>query len=120
VLLVDDNLDAAETLAMVLDLQGFETRVAPDGPRALEMAGDFRPDVAVLDIGLPVMDGNELARHLRHRQPDLRIVALTGYGTRGGADASVDAQFDARLLKPVELPTLLAAITPQSPAAPSD
>ena len=116
VLLVDDNLDAAETLAMVLELHGFETCVEPDGPRALESAADFKPDVAVLDIGLPVMDGNELARHLKRSQPDLCIVALTGYGTHAVDDSTGDC-FKARLLKPVELLTLLAAIAPDAPAA---
>ena len=75
-------------------------------------ADSFKPDVAVLDIGLPVMDGYELARHLRHRQPELRIVALTGYGApRNAGDVHSDA-FKARLLKPVEMPALLAAIAP--------
>ncbi len=109
----DDNLDAAETLEMALELHGFDTRVAADGPRALACAESFAPTVAVLDIGLPVMDGNELARRLKRLLPDIRLVAVTGYGGSAGGEAWTGDCFEARLLKPVEVPALLAAISRQ-------
>ncbi|HEX2688193.1 MAG TPA: ATP-binding protein, partial [Kofleriaceae bacterium] len=82
VLIVDDNVDAAQTLHEFLTAVGHESAVAYDGVAALELAASFRPDTAVLDIGLPVMDGYELARKLRERfGPDkLRLIAVTGYG----------------------------------------
>ena len=81
ILVVDDNEDGAEMLSEVLSAKGYRTRVARDAPSALEIAGEFRPEVAFLDIGLPVMDGYELARHLRARG-GIRLVAVTGYGQR--------------------------------------
>ncbi|HXH35014.1 MAG TPA: hybrid sensor histidine kinase/response regulator, partial [Plantibacter sp.] len=82
VLIVDDNEDAAEMLSLLMQALGYTTRTAHDGPSALTLLDSFRPDVAVLDIGLPVMDGYELARRLRDR-PDpgpLTLIAVTGYG----------------------------------------
>jgi CheY-like chemotaxis protein len=82
ILVVDDSVDGAEMLAAALSAKGYDTRVAHDAPVALLIAADFRPDVALLDIGLPVMDGYELAARLREL-PDLngmKLIALTGYG----------------------------------------
>ena len=84
VLVVDDNIDAADLLAEGLQMIGHETRTAYDGPSAIDIAAEFDPEIAVLDIGLPVMDGYELARRLRDRTPPshpLRLIALTGYGS---------------------------------------
>ena len=105
ILLVDDNVDAAEMLSSSLQLLGYDTRVAHDGPEALRVVSSFSPDVALLDIGLPVMDGYELAVRLRE-QPGLdrlRLVALTGYGQESDRRRSELAGFDAHLVKPVTI-----------------
>jgi signal transduction histidine kinase len=110
ILVVDDNLDSAHSLATLLRLFGNEVLEAHDGAAALEAAGAFRPDVAILDIGLPGMDGYELARRLR-RLPGLehvRLAALTGYGSEQDRRRSRAAGFDDHLVKPVELETLQA------------
>jgi PAS domain S-box-containing protein len=112
VLLVDDNPDAAETLAELLRSAGHQVFVAHDGPTALAQAHAFRPHVALLDIGLPVMDGYELARKLRSSLPaaPLRLVALTGYGQEHDRRRSLEAGFAEHLVKPVEGTQLLAAV----------
>src|SRR5262249_35497810 len=108
VLIVDDNLDCAEMLELGLQALGHETRVAHDGPRALAAARDFHPDVALLDIGLPGMDGFELARRLRDelgtKTPTL--VAVTGYGQASDHARTREAGFAHHLVKPVELDTV--------------
>jgi anti-sigma regulatory factor (Ser/Thr protein kinase) len=80
VLVVDDNVDAAESVAMMLRFNGHGVFLAHNGPEALRMAEVVRPEVAVLDIGLPGMSGYEVAEHLRRRLPDCLLVAVTGYG----------------------------------------
>ncbi len=114
ILVVDDNQDTAQTLALLLQLQGHETRAAYDGAAALETARGFRPDVVLLDLGLPRMDGYEVARRLRS-QPGaapLFLVALTGWGQAEDRRRTREAGFDCHLVKPVdaaELQNLLAA-----------
>ncbi|HLV68825.1 MAG TPA: ATP-binding protein, partial [Polyangiaceae bacterium] len=111
VLLVDDNQDAAEMLASLLRAEGHDVLVAHDGPSALAEARAFRPAVALLDIGLPVMDGYELAEKLLALLPrPLRLVALTGYGQDHDRRRSVEAGFAEHLVKPVDAADLLAAI----------
>ena len=111
ILVVDDNQDAADLLAEVLRDQGHEVRVAHDGPQALERVGDFQPQVAILDIGLPVMDGYELAVALRDRLgPDLRLLAVTGYGQERDRSRSHEVGFEKHFVKPVALTDLLDAI----------
>jgi CheY-like chemotaxis protein len=114
VLIVDDNEDAAEMLSAALSAAGHETAVAGDGPAALALAATFRPGVALLDIGLPVMDGFELAQHFRtHDDPALRtvrLVAVTGYGQDHDRRRSASAGFDEHLVKPVDLDRLAAVI----------
>jgi PAS domain S-box-containing protein len=116
VLAVDDNVDAADGLALLLDLQGHEARVAYDGAGALEAARDFRPDVAILDIGMAVMDGYELARRLR-RAPETEkmvLVAMTGWGQEEDVRKAKEAGFDHHLVKPSDpaaLEKLLAALS---------
>jgi CheY-like chemotaxis protein len=113
VLLVDDNVDAAESLAMLLRLWGHEVAVAHDGPAALRAAAAQRPQVALLDIGLPGMDGHEVARRLRS-QPGLGpvvLVALTGWGQDEDRRRSQEAGFDHHLTKPVELSALRELLT---------
>ncbi len=103
-LVVDDNQDAANSLAMLLRLQGHEVRVAHDGPAALEMVDVYRPEMVFLDIGMPGMDGYEVARRLR-RQPGLesvRLAALTGWGQQEDRRRTAEAGFDHHLVKPVE------------------
>jgi len=104
VLVVDDNVDAAYSIAKVLELFGHKVRCVHDGPSALDMAREFRPDVIVLDIGLPGMDGYEVARRLRstagfERTP---IVAVTGYGQDDDRRRSREAGIDQHLAKPVD------------------
>src|SRR5262249_5015696 len=117
VLVVDDNEDAALTVAEVLRELGYEVAVAHDGPSALASADQFAPDVVVLDIGLPVMDGFEVARRLRARASNgdapPKLVALTGYGQEVDKAHSRAAGFDAHLVKPVDMAALQAAIGPQ-------
>jgi signal transduction histidine kinase len=111
VLLVDDNRDAAEMLAELLRAAGHEVLVAFDGPSALGAVPDFTPEVALLDIGLPVMDGYELARRLKDVLPATpRLVAITGYGQEHDHRRSQEAGFDAHLVKPVQAAQVLATV----------
>ena len=108
VLIVDDNVEAARMLATLLEAFGHSTSVAIDGPSALAVAPAFRPEVALLDIGLPVMDGYELARRLRGIEgfAATRLVAITGYGQASDRRKSREAGFDDHLVKPVNVATL--------------
>jgi CheY-like chemotaxis protein len=105
VLLVDDNTDAARALALLLRRDGHDVHVAHDGPAALESAPAFRPQVVLLDIGLPKgMDGYEVGRRLRELPGlgDTVLAALTGYGQEDDRQRSLAAGFDAHLVKPVD------------------
>jgi CheY-like chemotaxis protein len=108
VLLVEDNRDAAESLAMLLELHGHRVRAVGDAWAALEAASAEPPDVALVDIGLPGMDGYELARRLRASggPPVPLLVALTGYGLERDKERAAAAGFDAHLVKPVDLDEL--------------
>jgi len=110
ILIVDDNEDAAELLALTLQARGHITQVALDGPAALEGVLAFAPDVALLDLGLPGMDGCELAQRLRMKDARLRLIALTGYGADKDRERTHAAGFDAHLVKPVDLKNLEATI----------
>jgi CheY-like chemotaxis protein len=114
VLVVDDNRDAADTLAETLRFGGFEVATACDGVEALTTVERFSADVAILDIGLPSMDGLELARRLRDASSTraIRLIALTGYGQQVDFAASSAAGFDVHLVKPVEAHVLFAAVSP--------
>ncbi|WP_051971337.1 ATP-binding protein [Massilia sp. 9096] len=107
-LVVDDNVDAAATLGMLLEACGHEVAVEHESPRALERARSLRPDAALLDIGLPEMDGNELARRLRLDPATSAIVliAVTGYGQEQDRRNALEAGFDHHLVKPVDLDRL--------------
>ena len=112
VLLVDDNEDAVELLGEALSRMGHSVRVAFDGPSALAMASGFLPEIAVLDIGLPVMDGYELARRLRKIHGEkLQLIALTGYGQPDDHTLSKAAGFHTHLVKPVEIEEVVRAMT---------
>jgi signal transduction histidine kinase/ActR/RegA family two-component response regulator len=108
ILVVDDHHDSGESLATLLRLLGHEVRVVYDGPTALETARTFKPQVGLLDIGMPGMDGVELARRLRTdlELPDLLLVALTGYGREEDRQRSSNAGFNAHLVKPVDVAAL--------------
>jgi signal transduction histidine kinase len=113
VLVVDDNIDAARLLAEAFEIVGYHTRVAFDGPGALDVAAEFDPDAALIDLGLPVMDGYELCGHLiaaanGRRRPIL--MAVTGYGQVTDREKSEAAGFDAHIVKPVDVPALMSAL----------
>ena len=112
ILVVDDNHDSALSLAMVLTIMGHETRTAHDGETALATAEEFHPDVVLLDIGLPKMNGHEVCRHLRERPwgKDLVVIALTGWGQSEDRRQSQDAGFDGHLVKPVSYETFAAML----------
>jgi signal transduction histidine kinase/response regulator RpfG family c-di-GMP phosphodiesterase len=108
ILIVDDNADAAQTMALLLESSGHVTRVSLSSQEALESAESFEPQVALLDIGLPGMNGYELAQQFR-RTPQLqgvRLIALTGYGLAEDRARALAAGFDAHLVKPVDLSAL--------------
>jgi len=108
VLIVDDNEDAANSLALILELGGHETASVYSAVDALARAAEFRPDVVLLDIGLPGMDGYEVAQKLRELPGlrDIRLVAVTGYGRSDDRLRARDAGFDDHLTKPVEYAVL--------------
>ncbi len=111
VLVVDDNEDAVALLAEGLELLGYEVRTACDGPNAIRIAEQFHPQVGLLDIGLPGMDGYELARKLRPVLPkESRLIALSGYGQDSDRRASAEAGFALHLIKPVDLTELQSAL----------
>ena len=117
VLVVDDKHDAAETLATYLGLLGHEVRAAHDGVEALEESAAFRPDVILLDIGLPRLDGLEVARTIR-REPwgaDVLLIAVTGWGNEADKRNVAQAGFDGHLTKPID-PQAVANIVAQAPA----
>jgi CheY-like chemotaxis protein len=108
VLVVDDNEDGRKALCRILTLVGYQAISAPDAVAALAMADEVRPQVVLIDIGLPGMDGYELARRLRRVHPtELRLVAVTGYGQESDRVRAFEAGFDAHLVKPVDIDALL-------------
>jgi PAS domain S-box-containing protein len=113
VLVVDDNEDALQTLAEVLEDLGHEVKTAPDGPQALNIVQTFKPDVCLVDIGLPAMDGYELARRLHDSHalpPGARLIAITGYGQDADKRKSAEAGFASHLVKPVSFEDLTEAL----------
>jgi CheY-like chemotaxis protein len=104
---VDDNPAAADTLAELLGLYGNEVKIAHDGQAALDAFNDWRPDTMVLDIGMPGMDGYEVARRVRQQSNDrVMLIALTGWGQEKDRELARDAGFDHHLVKPVDLEAL--------------
>jgi CheY-like chemotaxis protein len=112
VLVADDNEDSAETLALLLQALGNEVRAVHDGQRAVEEAEAFRPDVALLDIGMPVIDGYEAARLIRAKPwgRGVVLIALTGWGLDEDVQRAREAGFDRHLLKPVDIGPLQEAM----------
>jgi CheY-like chemotaxis protein len=113
ILVVDDNADAAISLAMLLELEGHETRVAHSGADALAAMAEFSPNYVFLDIGLPDLSGYEVARRMRAMtglRTVARLIALTGWGSDEDRRQAVAAGFDAHLVKPVDPAELTAAL----------
>ncbi len=113
VLVVDDNVDGAEALGQLLQVNGHVVRVVHDPVSALDVAEAFSPDVAVLDIGLPVMDGYELAIRLRERlgSQSCRLIAISGYGQEADRDRSQAAGFEQHVVKPIDPKAILALLS---------
>lgn len=114
VLIVDDNEDGAELLNVALLTMGHMTRVAHDGPTALDAVHEFHPDVALIDIGLPVLDGYEVARRLRAMFDGggPKLVAVTGYGQDSDRQRAREAGFDGHMVKPIDLARLAELVAP--------
>jgi signal transduction histidine kinase/ActR/RegA family two-component response regulator len=112
ILVVDDNVDAANSLARILELAGHRVQTAQSAEAALALVVGWQPDVAVLDIGLPGASGNELARELRARQwgSELLLVAVTGWGDESERVKTTEAGFDAHLVKPIDPNAVLSAV----------
>lgn len=129
ILIVEDNEDSREALSSLLTFAGHVTRMAHDGPSALAMVSDWSPDVVLLDIGLPGMDGHDLARRLREQTHlgDVVLVALTGWGQASDRQRSAAAGIDHHLIKPIDpsaleklLGTLARAASGNRPSADGD
>lgn len=112
ILVVDDNVDSAETMAEILKLWGHEVETAHDGPAALEAARAHRPDAVLLDLGLPAMDGYETARRLRQEGLGTLLVAVTGFGAAEDRRRTAEAGFDNHLTKPVSPEALRRVLRP--------
>jgi CheY-like chemotaxis protein len=113
ILVVDDLAASAETLMTLLEMEGFEVKIANEGMAALKIAEDFKPDVVLLDIGLPGMNGFEVAHRLR-TQPecsDALLIALTGYGEAESRLRSAEAGFDFHMVKPADVNLLLSMLS---------
>src|SRR5262249_24527723 len=119
ILVVDDNRDAAESLATLLRMLGNSVRLAHDGPGALVLAKDFRPDVVLLDIGLPGMSGYDVCRKLRQQtgSQDVLYIAQTGWGQEEDRRRSREAGFDYHLVKPVDFGALEELLASRRPAS---
>ena len=117
VLIVDDNRDAAESLAMLVELIGNEAQVAYDGASALALLDDFRPSLILLDLTMPGLSGFDVARAVRARaaHAGIRLVALSGRSVDEIREQTRAAGFDGQVVKPVDLPTLTALLAGSSP-----
>jgi CheY-like chemotaxis protein len=121
ILIVDDNTDSREMLAELIKTWGHSTTLAADGPSALEALAARQIDIVLLDIGLPGMNGYEVAERIRAlpQGQELRIIALSGYGQPEDRRKSEAAGFNEHLVKPVDLDKLVRALDAVAPAAPS-
>jgi len=108
ILLVEDNADSRDALQLLLELDGHRVAVAGDGPEALARATELEPDVALIDIGLPGLDGCEVARQLRATPlgSKMRLIAMTGYSQPEARARVIEAGFDSHLVKPIDPGTL--------------
>ena len=111
ILVVDDNQDAADSLMMLMQMRGFEVRVAYDGQTAIDIATKEKPAIILLDIGLPGIDGYEVCRRMRQQGlSDTCIIALTGYGQDRDRERSKEAGFDLHTVKPIKIDELVRLI----------
>jgi CheY-like chemotaxis protein len=119
ILVVDDNRDAVESLSELLRLDGNEVDVAFDGEAAIKAASRFEPDIVLLDIGMPVVDGYAAARTIRSNTNgrDVLLVAMTGWGQAEDKRLAIEAGFDAHLVKPVSIDALLDLFSSFNPGA---
>jgi DNA-binding response OmpR family regulator len=116
ILVVDDNEDAAMSLAMMLDVMGYDVRTAHDGLEAVRAADEFQPEAALLDIGLPHLSGYDVARHIRtNRGGGVLLVAITGWGTADDVKRSQEAGFDHHFTKPADPERLRAILLEECP-----
>jgi CheY-like chemotaxis protein len=108
ILVADDNIDAMESLALLLELAGHEVRKASDGLQAVHVATQWRPDLALLDIGMPGLDGYEVARRIRSEPwgEHMMVVALSGWGQSEDICSSCEAGFNLHLVKPISFAAL--------------
>jgi CheY-like chemotaxis protein len=120
VLVVDDNVDAAESLAVILRIDGHEVRTTHDGMRAIAMADEFRPHVVLLDLGMPKLNGYEVARRVRGEAwgRDVFLVACTGWGQPEDRRRSKAAGFDHHIVKPVSPEAVLELVAASAEVAP--
>ncbi len=104
ILVVDDNLDSAESMSLLLEISGHDVRTAHDGVAAVETASSFRPEIVLLDIGLPKLNGYEAARKIRSEDwgKSMYLMALTGWGQDKDRERSKEAGFDCHLVKPID------------------
>ena len=116
ILIVDDNKDAATSLAMLLEMSGAATELAFDGPSAIDVAARFRPEVVLMDIGLPGLNGYEVARKMRSEPwgKKATLVAITGWGQVEDRQRSKEAGFDAHVVKPVDYAALMKLLATTS------
>jgi CheY-like chemotaxis protein len=111
ILVVDDNEDAADSLATLLEVLGYQVRVAYDGPEAIEAADDFKPAAGLLDIGLPHLSGYDIARHIRStRGGEVVLIAITGWGQEEDRRRARDAGFDHHFTKPADFERLVSLV----------
>ena len=117
-LIVEDHPDVAESLALILRCDDHEVRIAHDGPAALQVLSKFKPDVVLLDVGLPGMDGYQVARRMREEAPESRltIIAMSGYGQTEDHSQSMEAGCDAHLVKPVHPSVLRGMLGAETPS----
>ena len=116
ILVVDDNADAADSLGMLLEVRGDQVRIAYDGLEALDAEADFRPEVVLLDIGMPKLSGYDVAKRIRQvRGNAVLIVAITGWGQEDDRQRARDAGFNYHFTKPVDFERLLDLIDRESP-----
>ena len=113
VLIVDDNRDSADSLAMLMEITGNKTYLAHDGIEAVEAIEKYRPEVVLLDIGLPGLDGHEVCRRIREQQwgKNIIVIALTGWGQEDDRRKSEEAGFNGHLVKPVDYDKLLELLS---------
>jgi CheY-like chemotaxis protein len=107
VVIVEDNADSREMLRTLLELEGYDAHGAADGAEGLDAIVSLQPDIALVDVGLPGLDGYEVARRARKDAPRTRLIALTGYGQPDDLRHSTAAGFDAHVVKPIDPGALL-------------